>query len=401
LAKFIAFMLSITLFINITVCNVKKNADEKVSYKMPGSLTTEKWIAPGNTVSNWYNEELGTGNIDFDIIQVSKLVNNEDIFAFLRFPLKSTWLADEIYSARLFLKMKEGIAPGLIRLGIANQTIWSSPFASLNEVKSSVSEQKLAIAEVKKEQNDWVSILVTDSVKSWLCGDSPNYGFALFGVAGEAHYIFNSGNNGEDLPYLEVSGATGKRLLTYGKFGFTDQPEEGNCMSYALRDKDMILSDDLGVDFDVMDCIYIKAGEDAVADYISKLVVNYVEKHKLKLQISQFRRIEKFDSNINAEKEYRIALRVGCKTYGDEVDLGTKGNYDYHYWAQINDGQWVQKFSLDIPEIIPCSSPGLSPGKYPWDSSPQWIEKSQNYYTSKVIYFAVTKDTDEFTMHKQ
>jgi hypothetical protein len=128
-------------------------------------------------------------------------------------------------------------------------------------------------------------------------------------------------------------------------------------------------------------------------------VEDYVEARKAGLQISGFRRIADFDSEIDAAREYRVAMRVGCKVFG-EVDLGGKGCFDYHFWAQLRDGRWAQKFPLDPSVIIPCTGPGISPGKYPWDSALQWYPKTQGYYTSKVVYFAVAKDTDAFTGHE-
>jgi hypothetical protein len=92
---------------------------------------------------------------------------------------------------------------------------------------------------------------------------------------------------------------------------------------------------------------------------------------------------------------------VGCKVFeGEAVDLSGQGMFDYHFWAQLSDGRWAQKFPLDTSEIIPGAAPGVSPGKYPWNSALQWLPKFQGYYTSQVIFFAVTKYTDEVTRHR-
>jgi hypothetical protein len=209
-------------------------------------------------------------------------------------------------------------------------------------------------------------------------------------------------------PFLEVTGQASDRALAYGKFGYTGMPlpgtavdEGGNCLSYVLRDTDMILVGDLDVDFGEMNRLYDESGEDAVVDYLAARVADYVDAHKNGLQISRFRRLEDFTSDIDAKTEYRVALRVGAKVEpGSKADLEARGAFDYHFRAQLNDGQWAQKFPLDASEIIPGSGPGVSPGKYPWDSALQWLSKFQSYYTSKVVYFAVTKDTDAFTRHK-
>jgi hypothetical protein len=70
-------------------------------------------------------------------------------------------------------------------------------------------------------------------------------------------------------------------------------------------------------------------------------------------------------------------------------------------WLQINTGQWAQKVMFSPSEIVPGTPPGVSPEKYPWDSTLGWGEvKSYGFLTSKAIYFAVTKDADGFTQHK-
>jgi hypothetical protein len=165
----------------------------------------------------------------------------------------------------------------------------------------------------------------------------------------------------------------------------------------------MILDFHLGVDYDEMNRIYIAGGKDGVADYIDSLVANYVETHKKGLQISRLRKIEGFDAVIDPTAEYRIAMRVGCLVNDDgTVDLGGKNHFDYHFWVQLNNGQWAQKFPLDPSEVVPCSGPGVSPGKYPWNAAISWSrEKDHDFDDSKVLYYAVTKDTDAFTKHRE
>jgi hypothetical protein len=266
--------------------------------------------------------------------------------------------------------------------------------------------QPRAEVAVKQEADGWISLPVTDLVRDWLGGAAPNYGLAIFGDESVCAFVSGGGDDVAAFPYLSVSGVVGERTARYGKFDYTASPlpgaaddEGGNCMSYALRDTNMILLDALDADFDKMNEIYTASGEDAVAEYIAELSMAYVEAHKEGLRVSNFRRIDGFDAEIDPKTEYRIALRVGCKVFGGEAELGRKGMFDYHFRAQLSDGRWAQKFPLDPSEIIPCSAPGLSPGKYPWDSAVMWYGKTQDYYTSRVIYFAVTKATDEFTRH--
>jgi hypothetical protein len=175
-------------------------------------------------------------------------------------------------------------------------------------------------------------------------------------------------------------------------------------MSYALRDKNMILADDIGLDRVEMARIYTEAsasgGVDALADYTAKAVVDYTEAHMTELGISSFRQIDGFDSNTDPATEYRIALRVGVELIDDKADFSDEHAFDYHFWVQLNDGRWAQKFPTGPSEIIPCTGPDISPGKYPWDSAYERTPKTADYYTSKTIYFSVTKDTDEFTSHR-
>jgi hypothetical protein len=273
-----------------------------------------------------------------------------------------------------------------------------------------VDDANFASAELRREADGWVSLDVTAFVKAWLSGDIQNNGFALFAESTGDAAAFVSGwaPDNIDIPYLKASGAIGERALNHGKFGYTEQPvpgagsdEGGNCLSYALRDTEMILVDDLKADYDKMNAIYRSGGEDAVMDYIAGLIESYVEARKTGLQISRFRQIDGFDAPVQPEAEYRVAVRVGCKVFDGEVNLSEPRSFDFHAWAQLNDGQWAQKFPQDTSEKIPCSGPGVSPGKYPWNAAVQWsMARLNGYYTSKVVYFAVTKDTDGFTKHK-
>jgi hypothetical protein len=240
-----------------------------------------------------------------------------------------------------------------------------------------------------------------------------NNGLAIFSETEGETYTFAAVAGGDDetiQPYIAARGEIGDRALTYGKYGYTQMPapedmdQGGNCMSYALRDINMILADDLGFDETEMVGIYTAAapgeGVDALAEYAADRVLRYVDAHKDGLVISQFRRIDGFDSDIDAAAEYRIALRVGASFVDGEVDFSDDDSYDYHFWAQLNDGRWAQKFPAGPSEIVPCTAPGVPPDKYFWDSTYERTPKSADYYTSKVIYFAVTKDTDEFTRHR-
>jgi hypothetical protein len=375
------------------------------------AAATEKWLSPYNTCIAWFGEEYPEDSvgvsIDTEVIRVGKNAGGKASFALIRLPLKATWYAQEITGARLFLKIAEGSAPAKLQLGAAPQ-LWDTANTTRVDIQAMMKTQPLTELEVKQEPDGWVSLAVTDLVKSWLSGETPNYGLAMFGDERVCSFVSDGGSDVDAFPYLLVSGAVGERADNYGKFSYTETPlpgaaydEGGNCMSYALRDTNMILIDALNADFDMMNKIYEASGEDAVAEYFAGLVMDYVKANKAGLQISNFRRIGGFNAVIDPKSEYRIALRVGCKVFDNQVHLEEDDMFDYHFWAQLSDGRWAQKFPQDPSEIIPCSAPGLSPGKYPWDCALMWYGKTQGYYTSEVIYFAVTKDTNAFTLHRE
>jgi hypothetical protein len=212
------------------------------------SPVTEEWIAPDNTVSAWYSEDTPETSVGVDIdsttLHVGKTAGGKDIFALLRLPLRGTWLANELQGARLFLKLKEGKTPATLWVGLAAQA-WGFSQTPRTAAKALVNEQSLQRLETRAEEGDWISLDVTGFVKAWLNCDVPNYGFALFGESSgeEAVFFADDGDDSHDFPYLVASGAVGGRALTYGKFGYTEQPvagakidQGGNCMSYALRD---------------------------------------------------------------------------------------------------------------------------------------------------------------------
>jgi len=63
--------------------------------------------------------------------------------------------------------------------------------------------------------------------------------------------------------------------------------------------------------------------------------------------------------------------------------------------VQLADGRWSQKYGWSYSEIIPATGPGISPEKHYWE-----MAKYGYLYRSKLIYYAVTKDTDEITVHR-
>jgi len=300
------------------------------------------------------------------------------------------------------LYIAEGEPPKELLIGTVNGR-WTFYITTRSEAKALVDSNGLTAAALQPEKDGWTSVLVTDIVKAWVRVDIQNFGFALFPLAGEAQGLFadmydSYGNE----PYLKVSGRPGKRPSGYGKFGFTRVPEEGrlddtvnaNCLSYAVRDSVPVLLDDLGSNYREVNRVLHESGEDGVAEYIGGLFEKYVEEHKAPLRVSRLRRIDDFNASIDPAKEYRIVMRLGC--YAENGPLSENArNFDFHFWMQLDDGRWSQKYGWAYSEIIPATGPGVSPEKYYWE-----MAKYGYLYRSKLLYYAVTKDTDEITVHR-
>jgi hypothetical protein len=342
-------------------------------------------------------------DIDTKTIRIGKTTGGGDIFSFLRLPLGIEFFADEITEAKLFMYAMDSAPPKELLIGTVNGR-WSLYTSTYAEAKAFADNNGLTAAALKPEDNGWVSVSVTEIVKAWVRADIQNFGFALFPLAGEAQGVFADMYHSDgNAPYLKVSGRVGRRKGGYGKFGFTRVPEEGrlddtvngNCLSYAVRDSVPVYLEDLGGSYPELNRVLSESGEDGVADYIGNLFEKYVEEHKAGLRVSKLRRIDDFNSSINPAKEYRIVMRLGCYAKEDQPLSENARNFDFHFWAQLADGRWSQKFGWGYSEIIPATSSGVSPEKYYWE-----MAKYGYLYRSKPLYYAVTKDTDEITVHR-
>jgi len=381
------------------------------------STSSTLWITHDGAVS-WFSENAPFEHCsDREVIQVGKDPDGGDVFALLRMTLRGDWFADEVSGARMYLKIaEEGAAPpGSINVGTAANS-WAPATVERDFAKTVIREDSFVLTELRIEDDGWVSLDVTDVVKSWLGGEIPNRGFVLFPGAedDEALGVFVSGTPGEtqDLntaPRIIIEAEIGDRSDTYGRFGFTKQPEQGvadpifggNCLSYAIRDIDTITFDDLPFDFDELNRLFFESGQEGVLEYSARLIEDYIEENKAGLQISGFRRIDDFDSPIDAVNEYRIILRTSANAT-PQLPMSERGGYDFHLWAQLSDGRWTQKSPSVFSSILPGTGPGISPLKFYWDAGDVWgIERWQEWYRSGGIYYAVTKDTDEFTSHKK
>jgi hypothetical protein len=400
------------LFAAVTTLALASCAADKPSLPS-ANQTTEKWYDGDDaTYSAESSDDDRSIELPSGVLRVGKTAAGKDIFTFMRSDLSATWLADEVGDARLFLKLKSETAPKQLKLSLLLGA-WDGYTTTRQEAGALVDASSAVTAEVKAEAAGWISVPVTGFVKTWLSGEMQNNGFAVFAATNGDIYDFASTYDeaGTDMPYIAASGAAGDRPLVYGKFGYTETPLPdaddmgGNCMSYALRDTNMILGSDLGFDAaqaaNVLQNADANQGVDALTDYVAERVIDYVEAHKDGLVISKFRQIDSFDSEIDPATEYRIALRLGLDKYSDgNPDFSGDHAFDYHFWLQLGDGRWAQKYPTGESLIVPCTAHDIDPGTYPWSAGYNWSEKNKDYYTSKTVYFAVTKDTDEITQHR-
>jgi hypothetical protein len=152
------------------------------------------------------------------------------------------------------------------------------------------------------------------------------------------------------------------------------------------------------MDWDEINRRFEEGAEEALLEYTARSVEAYVSEHAGGLHISGFRRVESFDSPIEPT-EYRIALRVGTKPIDGEP-LNDR-SFDYHLWAQVDDGRWCQKFPGDYSEIIPGTAHDIDPAVYPWNAARLLNnDRVRDFYGSRIVYFAAVKDGAEFTSHR-
>ena len=410
--RFGALALGFFLMAGAASCNVQEKPASGNAQAPPANLSVAIWKDGNDATFRGETKEVEPGTA-----LAGKAADGSDVYTFVRADIGAEFLENEVYDARLFLKTIGGRKPASLRLGLAS-AFWDSYFTPYDEAKSLAGGNGFVTVDARDEADGWISVPVTDFVKKWLGGAIQNNGVAIAGEAVGETYAFASvagaDANGDDAAYIEARGAVGDRNLTYGKFGYTEitaamqddtRPNSnGNCMSYALRDTNSILESDLGVDIKEMERIYTEAGAgkglDSLADYFARLAEGYVQAHKDGLEISSFRHIDGFESEIDPAAEYRIALRVGVDLFGDEVDFSDPHSWDFHYWAQLNDGRWAQKFPPSSSVIVPCTGPGIPPDRFPWDSANHRVAKTADYYKSKAVYFAVAKKTGAFTRHR-
>ena len=357
------------------------------------------------TVTSWVSEKRPDKNVsnetDLSSIDVGPAETGDARLGLVRFDLPAGVTPRELVSARLRMKMKEGDAPK-VRAGTVTDS-WSFALVDWNSLEGhTVFRDDAPICEA--DEGDWYGIDVTDIVREWVAGDRPNYGFVLAGTEeGKLTRFWSAfGDDEANYPQLSVRYREDAPAAKYGKYGYTEQPEEaGNCLSYALRDTDAIYEDALfgAGDADAFEKAFA-AGTDGALAYFKDVMGNYIEAHKEALGIETWRTLSGFDDPIDPEKEYMIALKIGAQGMDSDAEMSAFSGVDYHLRVRLDDGRWAEKVPHVASRVTPGSNEAFDTGKYPWDSVFQWgYFKWTNYYDRPALYFAITKSTDEFTAH--
>lgn len=327
---------------------------------------------------------------EINIESVDSLIvgnSDKDNIGLVRIPLPAAITSEDVVSAKIRLKVQEGDNPNINASPIT--VVWDRLGVNWNEIKDDIADYTTNDGTLS---DGWYEIEITDIVKGWFDGKYPNYGVILQ-ESGESTTSFYTpySENEEDIPELVVEYNVPEITPNAAPFGY-DAQDTGNCLSFALRDGDAIYADMLGIDMSVIKEYYDNEKYDDALEYVKDLVIKYVDENADSLKISSFRELSDFEEEIDAEKEYRIALRIGMND----------DSFDFHLQSQIQDGAWTEKFGSSISRIVPGSNINLDPGLYPWDQNEFWgLDKWTAFYDSNTVYFAVTKDVPEITFHLQ
>ena len=385
------FVFCITLFAGCSKQNTGSQPPDSSPSAPPTAAATKTVVAnnPSVMTADGVSQSDPDSNVEMiERLVIQKDVDGEDISVLLRTDLPAAIQAAQVESAFLRLKRTEGTNPSLTASGVI--PLWSSIEVTWNRINETPPADTTVVGE---QDGDWYQIDVTEIVRSWFGGKYANYGFLLTETEAGSKTVFFSPYDcdEDDAPVLEVN-------YTPTEVSINEYPyiahEDGNCLSFALRDTGLILENDLGLMSKKLEEQYRTAGLDGVQQYIQTLCENYVMKNKNTLEIESFREISGFDAPIN-DGEYRIAFRVGVTENAD----GTL-TYDYHFQIQLPDGSWAEKLGQNDSRIVPGSNLDLDPGLFPWDQNAIWgIDKYNGFYGSKTTYYAVKKDSTKFTNH--
>lgn len=382
----IFFMCSTTIF---TACHLSGLGQGQTI--LPNQTDTQKIVVNevDDITVDGISETAPDVNIDaIDRMIIQKTADEQDSSLLIRMSLPVGIRAEDISSSYLRLKRSDGDKPSLLASAVI--PLWSTFDVTWNKI------HEIPPADVTMTgtlDGDWYVIDVTSIVKRWYSGDYANYGFLVNETRSGSKTAFFSPHNSspDDYPELEINYVSSEDIIH--NYEYVPQ-EDGNCFSYALRDVNPILATDIGIDDETLITVYKTDGLDGVLAYTQQLCLEYVNKYADSLGVESIREIPNFDAP-TTDGEYRIALRVGVEENPDETL-----KYDFHFHVQMPDGSWAEKFGPSDSRLVPGSNLDLDPGLYPWDSNEIWgIGKFNGFYDSDTIFYAVKKNTTDFTNH--
>ncbi|MDR1271767.1 MAG: DNRLRE domain-containing protein [Clostridiales Family XIII bacterium] len=398
----IAIMVAVSLAITVFAgCHAKNPGSDPVENNHPVAEETVTIQGDDSTATTWVSKAKPDINIsnekDNTYIDVGLGEKGAAREGLVRFNLPVGVAPEDLISAELRLKKIGGNVPK-IRAGIVTIP-WGISEVCHNDIDGmTIVKEDAPIC--KRAKMEWYCIDVTDIVKGWLSGDYANYGFALTGAKENKMTRFFSANakDPDTCPQLVIQYKDSSPSRKYGKYDYRKQPpEEGNCLSYALRDTDAITLEDL-VEDDTEFFKISENGSEATLEYLEERITNYMDAHKKELGIESYRLLSGFDTLIDPAKEYMVAIKIGTGKITNDPDAP---GFDYHLRIRLADGSWSEKLQGSSSRIVPGSNEALDEGKYPWDADYMWgYPKWTDYYSSSTAYMAVTKSTDFFTSHK-
>lgn len=405
-SKIPAFLVFLSILLVITGCQKEHDINtsvEQTESQVTEALATEDYTPINQSVIVKDSEysvcaAVSKSNVSQNYEAVESLQLNEktdeSTSVLIRIPLPTAIQSSSIVSSELRLKKIDG---GVFQIRVSAITSpWDRLSVNWETIKDYLVSSK-TVNEILDSNGDWYTIDITEITKMWMNGEVGQFGLLLEAVGDDVGAVFYSTYDTEhinSIPEIRMTYIENEEKESFGSFTY-EAIDQGNCLSYALRDKDAIQGSDLGLDYDKIEFLYNEQGLNAVVDYVKGLTVSYAMKHSEALKISQFHEIEDFSEDIDSATTYRVAMRVGVSSASDG-----SFEFDYHWQVQNTNGSWSEKFSYGLPRFVPGSNGGLDPSLYPWDQNEYWgTQKWMSFYNSDVTYFKVEK-LSEFTSHR-
>jgi hypothetical protein len=356
-----------------------------------GELKTESTKSSSNTVTTGLDETKPK-----EVIGDSEaLVLSKSKWVAMRLPLPNGIIPERLENTVLRLHLKGNGETKEVSF-TAFEAPWDYHTLNWENAQSKLSKDS-EVKTVSDAGEGWIEIDITEFVRKRLSAEKANNGF-LIRTSGDEEVRFDSGwgLDSSVFPYTESRYYQSEDEKGYAKFDYTSQ-NDGNSLSYALRDLDSIGFNDVVSDIQAFQTVYDKKDLKGALNEFKQLFTNYVEEHREALDILEIRELKKYNSPIDADKEYRIALRVGARDREEPEVIQVENDFGVIVLMQTRSGQWAEKSA----GICEGSSGEVDPGIQPWGDSNYWgYDDTNDFYTSNTIYFAVTKDSDVFTTHK-